>query len=699
MTALLGHLAIVLGFVIALAGALAGFAGGALRRPDLARWAARAPYAVLGCVAVAVALMEVALVGHDFSVKYVAEVGSRETPVYYTIISLWGALEGSILLWSLLLAVYTVAFVVLTRARQDAARSYATGILLAIATFFLLVIAVPSDPFVPLRPVPADGPGPNPLLQNHPLMGIHPPLLYLGFTGLSVPFAIAMASLLTGHTGIEVVRAIRRWSLVPWTFLTFGIVAGMWWSYAVLGWGGYWGWDPVENASLMPWIVGTAFLHSLQVQERRRMLKTWTMTLIVAAFLLSILGTFLTRSGVLLSVHSFTRSSVGLYFLAFLAAALLFSTILLVARSRDADAPGAIDAVVCRETAFMVNNLLLVALTLTILLGTLFPLLVNAVQGTTVSVGGPYYDRVAVPLGVALVFLMGVGPLLPWGATRAVDLQYRLLPPVAAAVGGVLVLLAIGIRGPGALATFGLGFFVLAVTVSRAPADARLRRGNTREGRLLALRRVVGANPRRYGGYLAHAGAIILFLGLAASQAYGVQMQRTVRPGESVSIAGYRLTYRSFTVRPQANRMTFRANIHATRGGQDLGVLTPALNVYGNQPVVTPAVREQPLAMLMGLAAGRSPLPDLAQLAGGRNPFEDLYLVLQGFDATNANRHNANRKIVLQVFVNPLVGLIWLGGFIAGLGAVMALLPARRRRAVAAPAAEPLRAHPEEVQV
>jgi cytochrome c-type biogenesis protein CcmF len=700
MISLLGHVVVSLGLVAAVIGAAASFAAGYLEREDLAGWGERATFGVLACVAAAVVLMEIALIGHDFSVKYVADVGSRETPLYYTIISLWGALEGSILLWALLLSAYTVAFVLLSRGRFAAIRPYAIGIMLTVSTFFLLVIGFPGDPFVALSPVPADGAGPNPLLQNHPMMGIHPPLLYLGFTGTTVPFAVAMAALLKGRTGPDVMRLIRRWSLIPWSFLTFGIIAGMWWSYAVLGWGGYWEWDPVENASLMPWLVTTAFLHSLQVQERRRMLKTWTMTLITSAFVLSILGTFLTRSGVLKSVHSFTQSPIGPFFLGFLAVILAFSTAVLVARSADLRATGTLDAVICRETAFMLNNLLLVAITFTVLLGTLFPILVNAVQGSQVSVGGPYFDRVAVPMGIALVFLMGVGPLLPWGRTRLDDLQYRLLPGVAVGIGTVLLALMLGARGVGTLATFGLACFVAAVTIERAIQDARCRGSSTGEGLGIALPRLFGLNPRRYGGYLAHLGLMLVLIGIAASQSYGLRQQATLRPGQSIRLDGYVVTYRSFSVRPESQRMAFEARVTAARPGEDLGTMSPALNVYPpQQPVVTPAIREEPLDMLTGLLSGRNPLPQLGEILHGRNPFEDVYVVLQGFDSANANRHNPNRTIDLQVIVNPLVGLIWLGGLLTGLGGLAALLPAQRRRRVESPASESLRLQPEEARL
>jgi cytochrome c-type biogenesis protein CcmF len=705
MISFFGQLSVLCGLTVALAGAIASLIAVPARRPALAVWGRQAAFIVLGVVMFATALMLAALVTHDFSVKYVADVGSRSTPLFYTIISLWAALEGSILFWALVLSLYTVAFLTVVRDRFPELQPYATGMLLLISAFFLFVIAFPGNPFALVSPAapspgcPADGCGPNPLLQNHPMMGLHPPLLYLGYVGLSVPYALAIASLLSGSATPDVLGLIRRWALVPWVFLSLGITAGMWWSYAVLGWGGYWSWDPVENASVMPWLVTTAFLHSLQVQERRRMLKTWTMSLIIAAWLLSIFGTFLTRSGVLGSVHSFTETAIGPVFLAFFAIFLLASVGLLIARSADLGVAGTLEATICRETAFLINNLLLIAITFTILLGTIFPLIAEALQGSQLSVGAPYFNHIAVPIGFALLFLMGIGPALPWGAARLSELQYRLLGPVACGVAVVFLLLAIGVRGIGSLVTFGLAAFVLTVTFARIGADVGSRRRNTSEGGWSALRRLLRANPRRYGGYLAHVGVILAVIGIAASQAYVLRKSATLLPGQAMTVGGYTVRYLSFQPRPQSNRMVLQANLATSRAGQSLGLLAPSLNYYTTmqQPVVTPAVREQPFDLMQGLVQGENPLPQLAQLFHGRNPFEDLYVVLQGIDTTNAGKHNTNRAIILQVMVNPMVGFIWFGGFLVGLGGVAALVPSRRRRRAPAMVTEPIRIQPEEV--
>jgi cytochrome c-type biogenesis protein CcmF len=682
MIAPLGHIIIVTALLVAVAGSVSSLLGGRLGDVYLIAWGRRSAFGLLGLVAAAAGVMLIALLTHDFSVKYVADVGSRETPIFFTVTSLWAALEGSILLWALLLSGYTCAFLWLSRKRSPALQPYITAILLGISAFFLFVIAWPGDPFQTVSPVPADGPGPNPLLQNSPIMGQHPPLLYLGFVGLSVPYAIALAALLTGNVDTSVFRLMRRWALVPWIFLSLGITAGMWWSYTVLGWGGYWSWDPVENVSLMPWLVTTAFLHSLQVQERRQMLKTWTMSLIIAAFLLSILGTFLTRSGVVSSVHSFTQSAIGPVFLTFFGVVLIGSLALLFARSRELSAPGALDAAVCRETAFLCNNLLFVAITFTILLGTLFPLIAEALQGTQLSVGAPYFNRIAVPIGLALLFLMGVGPALPWGATRLEDLQYRLLIPVSTGVGAILLFLLLGLRGVGTLVTFGLAAFVLAITVGRVREEIGRRRGNTREPWFRASRRLFAANPRRYGGYLAHIGALLVVIGIAASQTYDVRASGTLHPGQSLGVDGYALTYQGLRPHREPNRMVIATAISVTRGGRSLGTFLPSQDYYDtlSQPVVTPAVREEPTSSVLGLLQGRNPIPDLADLLHGRNPFEDLYVVLEDVRANPA--HPSQSTATFLVLVNPMIGAIWLGGFSVGLGGCLALLPTRRRRRV-----------------
>lgn len=659
MTSALGHITTVAALLVALAGAALSLYGGFSGRRDLVRLGRAAALGVFGLVTLACGIMLYALVTHDFSVKYVADVGSKETPLYYTVISLWAALEGSILFWGFILTGYAALVVVIHRRGYQEIMPFVVGILLLVSAFFLYVMSGPADPFVYVaHPLP-DGPGPNPLLQNHPMMGLHPPLLYLGYVGLTVPFAIAMGALIAGDARQSWLMLIRRWALVSWLFLTLGIIAGMWWSYAVLGWGGYWSWDPVENAVLMPWLVTTAFLHSLQVQERRQMLRTWTLSLVIAAFLLSIMGTFLTRSGVLASVHSFTQSSIGPVFLAFLAVVMIASIALLLGRSQQLASPGSLDAVASRESVFLLNNLLLVALTFTILLGTLFPLIAEATSGQKLSVGAPYFNRVAVPIAVGLLFLMGVGPILPWGVSRVQETLQRLVAPCAVGVLVIVALVVAGVRGIGPLILFGLVGFVAAATFGSVAHDVAMRRRNSGEGALEAAAGLFRANPRRYGGYLAHMGVLFIFVGIAASQSYSVSSEQTLKLGQSMTVNGYTMTLAAIQPNPQPNRTVMRAVINVGQRGSLLGSLTPSINYYptSTQPVITPAVHIAPT--------------------------QDLYLVVRALDKNL-------RWVTLQVYVKPLISWIWFGGVVIGLGAVVAVVPRRRRRRVSPELVDPV---------
>src|SRR5437870_9654309 len=428
MTAGLGRFLILASVFVSAAGSMIAFSAGRKNAADGLQMARRLAYACAALMVLATAVMEYALLTHDFSVGYVAQVGSREVPTWVTIVSLWSSLEGSILFWGLVLGFYIAGATWLTRRQHIDYMPFAIGTWLACAAFFSFLIAGPANPFVSV-PAAADGPGPNPLLQNHMLMIIHPPFLYLGYVGMTIPFGFACAALLRGRLGHSFLRPLRASLLLPWIFLTIAIMLGGWWAYEVLGWGGYWAWDPVENASLLPWLTATAALHSAIVLERRGVLKGWTVTLVQASFLLTILGTFMTRSGVFNSVHSFTQSSIGPTILVFLAAATIFSIALLSLRIDSLEAEGRIESGASREGMFLVNNLIFVVLTFTVLVGTCFPLIVEAVKGKQMSVGRPYFDAMAVPMGAALLFLIGVGPALPWGRATKRDIIRALVPP------------------------------------------------------------------------------------------------------------------------------------------------------------------------------------------------------------------------------------------------------------------------------
>lgn len=629
MTAALGQLGLYAALLAAAIGFVASLAAARGVGPNALRVARASTGVLLGGAALAVAALMTALLSHDFSLLYVAQNGSRETPAFYTAISLWASLEGSILLWVLVLAGYTAATAWLAPRRAPELYPIAQAVLFVIAGFFLYLVVGPADPFQTLSPAPANGPGPNPLLQNHPLMALHPPALYVGLVGFSVPFAFAIAALVTGRVDAAWIRVTRGATLVAWSFLALGVVLGGWWSYEVLGWGGYFAWDPVENASLLPWLTATAFIHSVLVQEKREMLKLWNLTLVVATFLLTILGTFLTRSGVLSSVHAFGSGLVGPSLLAFIGLTLAVSLGLLVWRGERLRSDGLLDAPVCRESAFLLNNLMLVGLTLTVLVGTLFPLFVEAWNGSRLSVGEPYFNATGVPIALALLFLMGVGPALPWRKASVAVVRRRLLAPGVFSVALALVLLAAGVRKPAALAAVALGGFVIAQALWDI---ARLARRSS-----------LARNRRRIGGQIVHVGVALVAIGIAASSSYQVERQRTLSPGETMRVGSHSVRFDGLSRVDEPRRTVLRASL--LLDGRER--LEPALNTYRNQQTATasPAVRES-----LGT---------------------DVYAILvQGARDGSA--------ATIRVLLNPLVTWLWLGTGVILLGAAVAAAPLGR---------------------
>ncbi len=615
--------------------------------------------AVLVLVLVADLAMVGALVTHDFSIRYVALNNARETPLFYSVISLWAALEGSILLWTAVLA-GAVAWVA-WRGTRSLPRLATTALAVAFVmlAFFLLLIATPvADPFVRLADTPSNGRGPNPLLQNHPLMALHPPLLYLGYVLFSVPFAYAIASLILGEGGDRWLVATRRFALTSWALLGVGIVAGSWWSYAVLGWGGYWAWDPVENAALMPWLTATAYLHSVMVEEKRRLLRTWNLSLVVATFALTILGTFLTRSGVVNSVHSFTLSAIGPLLLGYLAAILAFSVALLVWRAPRLADGGSVGSPLSREAIFLFQNVVFVAATLTVLLGTLYPLIVEAVSGAQVSIGGPYFDRVEIPLALALLFLMGVGPQLPWRGASRTSLERQFAAPLIAAGFGAVFAVLTGPPAPAAVATFALAAFVATTIFQEFVRGVRARGVLHGEAPATAFANLFRRSGRRYGGYVVHLGIVVIALAVATSSARTTEVEQTVGPGGRFTAAGYTIELAGLRDVSEPQRDSVVADLRVSSGGSS-EELHPALVFYPNatQPIGSP-----------GIAAKLS---------------DDVYAVLAAYDA------RGHAWATIRVRVIPLVSWLWIGGGIVGLGAVAAALPPPRRRARPAIVMEP----------
>ena len=619
--------------------------------PRLLRLGRRAVFVLLAAAIVAAGVMEWALVSHDFSIQYVAENNARATPLLFTVTGLWASLEGSILLWGVVLAGYLAVTVWRLRDRvDDPLVAWATIVGLAVALFFFALMLGPANPFglVP-GTTPADGAGPNPLLQNHPLMAFHPPMLYLGYVGFTIPFAFAIASLVTGRLGEGWLEETRRTTLVAWGFLTVGIVLGAWWSYEVLGWGGFWAWDPVENASLMPWLTATAFIHSVVVQERRAMLRVWNLSLVIATFCLTILGTFLTRSGVIDSVHAFTESAIGPWFLAFLAATALTGVGLIAWRGDRLRAPGSIDSPVSREAAFLGNNLLFAGLAFVVLLGTVFPLVVEALQDRRLSVGRPYFDRMTVPLGLLVLFLMAVAPLLPWRAAGGEVLRRRLAVP--AWIGAITMVLTVVFLdgGPALVLAFGLGAFAAAGIGRTFVVGARARRTAVRDRGPLVYARLVRSNPRLYGGLVVHLGVVLIAMALAAFGSFSTRSEVRLEEGQAAEVAGYTVTYLGAETSRTDQKTTVTARVRVEDGSRDLGVYAPAISTFPNATtgIGTPSVRT-------GL-------------------LDDVYLTL-------VSSPNEQGRVTLGVAINSLVLWLWIGGGAMALGTLVALTPAARSR-------------------
>ncbi|MCC6318469.1 MAG: heme lyase CcmF/NrfE family subunit [Gemmatimonadaceae bacterium] len=658
MTRVLGASALLVALGASVAALVLTILGARRERPTWLAAGYTATFIQFGMVTAATFAMIYALAAHDFSVSYVAQVGSRATPLFYTVISLWGALEGSILFWAWVLSLLTALVVFWNRERPGALIPYTSATMLGTGIFFQFLLVGPANPFGLVSPVPTDGPGPNPLLQNHILMGVHPPLLYLGYVGMTVPFAFAIGAMASGEVnGDAWIRLSRRWTMGAWAFLTAAIIAGMWWSYEVLGWGGYWAWDPVENASFMPWLTATAFLHSVMVQERRGLLRLWNLNLIVATFALTILGTFLTRSGVLSSVHAFGEGPIGFYFLAAIAIVLLLSFVLVAGNSERLSGDGRLEGVASRGTVFLMQNLLFTAFCFTVLVGTLFPIVAEAARGVKVSVGEPFYNRMTLPICMALLFLMGVGPALPWKAADRETLRAKMLPPVGGAlVAAVLGLLA-GARNPYAVLAFAFSGFAAVANVGEFVAGARARMRQRGEAATTALSRLVNTNRRRYGGYVAHLGVVAVAVAITASATFKSEHEATLAKGQSMRVQGLDIRLEEVWGRQEPQRAVIGATVAVLKAGREVGRMDPRMNFYptSQQPIPTPAVRSR--------------------------AWGDVYVNLMSFKQDGSNA-------TLRVIVEPLVPWIWAGGMIICLGALIAMVPAPRRAPVESTATE-----------
>ncbi len=656
MNSTLGYSLILLGLAFAAFAGVVGLWGGATRRDGLSVWVRRAIYGFSVCMWASNAVMISALLSHDFSVKYVAQVGSRATPLVFTVVSLWSALEGSILFWGAIMGAYLFAFAYLTRNEPHRLSIFPLGMMAIVATFFAFLIAGPANPWTFIPNAASDGPGPNPLLQNHPLMIIHPPMLYLGYVGMTVPFGIAAGALLRGEFSDAWVVPLRKWTLIPWTFLSVGIILGSWWAYAVLGWGGYWAWDPVENASFLPWLTSTAYIHSTMVLERRRSLKLWTLALGLASFVLTIVGTFMTRSGVFNSVHSFTQSDIGPTFLVFIALVFFFCIALLAVRGPLLVAESPLRSMVSREGSILLNNVVLVAITFTVFLGTIYPLVSEGLMHKRISVGEPYFNTMALPGGLLVLFLMGVGPVLPWGESSTRLVGRQLLIPTAAAVITPAICLALGMRGALPLGAFGLAAFATIVTLRELFLPAKARMSEQKESPLTALVRSASRARRRFGGYVVHLGIIAIIVAIAASSAYKVHSTGSVKIGDALEVGGHQIRLDGFSKGKEPHKEWIGADITIEYPNGSKSVrhekLAPRMNYYerSNDPIGSPSVDEH-----LGY---------------------DVYVSLLAF-----NKEAGTASFNAWVF--PLVGWIWYAIPFLVLGSLIAVWPSRKSGAPA----------------
>jgi cytochrome c-type biogenesis protein CcmF len=698
----LGRACLILALAIAPIGAIASIYGAHMRRREWIAVGRRSVYALAAVLTVAFAVLEAAFLRSDFSFEVVATHSSIATPLFYKAAAMWSSQEGSLLLWMWLLSLWSSLVLFLTHRSLRELAPYATAVLLGFATFFGALVVFLANPFQLLDPAPGDGTGLQPLLR-HPSMMIHPPMLYSGYTLFTVPFAFAIAALITRRTDATWIRATRRFGLAAWCFLGIGILIGARWSWSELGWGGYWAWDPVENAALMPWLAGTAFLHSFMVQEKRGLLKLWNVSLVLGAGILAILGTFLVRSGILQSIHAFGGSTLGKPFLGFIAVLVLGSVALVASRREDLRSPEARGySPLSRESIFLLNNVLLVGLCFVIFWGTFFPLISEAVTGNKASVGPPWFDRYTVPLAIGLVFLSGLGPLLAWRKTTLAGARRSLQAPATFALLVLVALLLLGVPPkPSALALFACAAFAIGSVVQELYRGVSVRRATTNEAAPLALVSVIRRNRRRYGGYTVHVGIALLFVGVGASAAF--QHIRDVRlsPGQSARINGYDVRYIRATSAVAPEKVTLGAVLNVSKHGKHVTTLRTTRGYYpSSDPTAGPVGQyfDGDSTTEVGLKAGlrrdiwTAVQPDIGSMQKMVDGIDKRFPLAQGNTqrfllSAVAQRYALDPPpAVFRLIVSPLVEWIWLGGIVLGLGALIAIWPpprAQRRRAPA----------------
>ncbi|MDL1897722.1 heme lyase CcmF/NrfE family subunit [Anaerolineae bacterium CFX7] len=645
-----GNLTLVLGMVVSLYVIFAAIFSQLKRRPEFLASAKHGVFVVAGLTTLAVVILEWALLTHQFRFEYVANHVSRNQPAFYTVSALWGGQEGSLLFWVWLLGLFGAAVLIQQANQRKHLVPWVIAFMAFTQTFFFALLVFISSPFVLLPQTPADGVGLNPLLQD-PGMFIHPVTQYLGYVGFTVPFAFALAALVTGDLSYDWIRTTRRWALFAWLFLSLGLLFGMRWAYVELGWGGYWGWDPVENAALIPWLTGTAYLHSVMIQEKRGMLKVWNLVLIMLTFLLCILGTFITRSGVIQSVHAFGVSSMGPLFLAYIAAVLVVFAYLMYLRMDKLKEENRLDSFVSREATFLLNNLILLGAAVATLWGTIFPMLSEIFAGKQITVAAPFFNQINGPIFLALIVLMGVCTLIGWRRASPAHLKRNFMPPLLLAVVTTVLLVALGVRDPYGLVAFAAATFVLGTVLLEFYRGIRARMRMYRENAVVAPVQLVNKNRRRYGGYIVHIGVILAVIGIVGSTFFQSELQKNVMPGEAATLGQYTLQFEKLKMTQENNAQVIAADLVVFENGAQVDTLRPLKAYYPAADQMTTEV------------AVRTTLR------------EDLYVILAGW--------NDDGSATLKIIINPLVVWLWIGFIVFIVGTLIAMLPDPRHAQVA----------------
>jgi cytochrome c-type biogenesis protein CcmF len=615
------------------------------RRAEVIASAENAAIAVFVFLTLSAAAMIYALITRNFQIEYVARYTSRSLSLIYTLAAFYAGQEGSLMFWAWILSIFTAVVILQNKNKNRELMPYVLLVLTSVIFFFTFVMIVATNPFKTLNFTPNDGQGLNPLLQN-PGMIFHPPALLIGYVGFAVPFAFALAALITGKLGSTWIKTTRKWTLTAWAFLTAGNLLGMEWAYVELGWGGYWAWDPVENASFIPWILATAYLHSVMIQEKRDMLKVWNLVLIIFTFLMTVFGTFITRSGLIASVHSFGESTLGWFFLFFLLLVLIVSLSLLIFRLPHLKSKNQLDSLLSRESSFLINNLLFVGIAFTVLWGTLFPIISEAVRGIKMTVGPPFYNGVVAPLGLTLLLLTGLCPIIAWRKTTLKKFVGKLLLPLVVSGFGAAGIYLYGIRSPYALITFIFCIFVATNLFLEFSTGTRTRHAVFSEKYPKAFWKLVTKNKRRYGGHIVHFGVVLIFMAFAGS-IFNMEKQVSLKKGDSIKIKNYTLRFDALSNYPTASKQKVVATLTVLNDQHPVGIVSPEKSLYRgqDQPTTDVAIRT--------------------------NFKEDLYVILAGYEKDHAT---------FKILVNPLVVWIWIGGGIMVLGTIVVVWPDRRKK-------------------